>query len=123
MRAARSWSASSRSGVDEETQRAIGDLPRGRGVLGVLISEPRPLRLAEVGAHPHSYGFPPGHPPMRSFLGVPILLRGEAYGNLYLTEKQGAFDSEDEEALVVLGGVGGDRDRERARLLAHARPP
>ena len=89
-------------GVDEETQRTIGDLPRGRGVLGVLISEPRPLRLAEVGSHPHSYGFPPGHPPMRSFLGVPILLRGEAYGNLYLTEKQGGFDSDDEEALVVL---------------------
>ena len=89
-------------GVDDETHRTIGDLPRGRGVLGVLISEPRPLRLAEVGAHPHSYGFPPGHPPMRSFLGVPILLRGEAYGNLYLTEKPGVFDSEDEEALVVL---------------------
>ena len=89
-------------GIDDETQRAIGGLPRGRGVLGVLISEPRPLRLAEVGAHPHSYGFPPGHPPMHSFLGVPIVLRGEAYGNLYLTEKQGAFDSDDEEALAVL---------------------
>ena len=89
-------------GVDEETQRAIGDLPHGHGVLGVLISEPKPLRLAEVGAHPRSYGFPPGHPPMRSFLGVPILLRGEAYGNLYLTEKEGAFNDDDEEALVVL---------------------
>ena len=90
------------AGVDEETHRAIGDLPRGRGVLGVLIREPQPLRLTEVGAHARSYGFPPGHPPMRSFLGVPILLRGEAYGNLYLTEKPGVFDSEDEEALVVL---------------------
>jgi GAF domain-containing protein len=89
-------------GVDEETQRAIGDLPHGHGVLGVLISDPKPLRLAEVGAHPRSYGFPPGHPPMRSFLGVPILLRGEAYGNLYLTEKEGAFNDDDEEALVVL---------------------
>jgi signal transduction histidine kinase len=89
-------------GIDEETQKAIGDLPRGRGVLGALISEPKPLRLAEVGAHPRSYGFPPGHPPMRSFLGVPILLRGEAFGNLYLTEKEGPFDAEDEEALVVL---------------------
>ena len=89
-------------GVDDEMQRAIGDLPRGHGVLGVLINEPKPLRLAEVGAHARSYGFPPGHPPMRSFLGVPILLRGEAYGNLYLTEKEGAFNDDDEEALVVL---------------------
>jgi two-component system, NarL family, sensor histidine kinase DevS len=89
-------------GVDEGTRRTIGELPRGRGVLGVLISEPRPLRLAEVGAHPRSYGFPPGHPSMHTFLGVPILLRGQAYGNLYLTEKQGDFDSADEEALVVL---------------------
>ncbi len=89
-------------GMDEETRRAIGDLPRGRGVLGVLITEPSPLRLAEVSAHARSFGFPPGHPPMRSFLGVPILLRGEAYGNLYLTEKEGAFDAEDEDALVVL---------------------
>ena len=91
-------------GVDAETEQAIGDLPRGRGVLGVLIREPQPLRLADVGAHASSYGFPPGHPPMRSFLGVPILLHGEAYGNLYLTEKQGAvaFDADDEEAAVVL---------------------
>ena len=80
-------------GVDEETRRAIGDLPRGRGILGLLIDEPRPLRLADVGEHPQSYGFPPGHPPMRSFLGVPILIRGEAWGNLYLTEKAGGdFD-------------------------------
>jgi signal transduction histidine kinase len=90
------------SGIEEDAQRAIGELPRGRGVLGVLISNPQPLRLSEVGAHARSYGFPPGHPPMRSFLGVPILLRGEAYGNLYLTEKPGVFSSEDEEALVVL---------------------
>ena len=91
-------------GIDEETHRAIGDLPRGRGLLGVLIDDPRPLRLDDVGDHPRSYGFPPGHPPMRSFLGVPILIRGEAWGNLYLTEKAGGepFAPEDEEAVVVL---------------------
>jgi signal transduction histidine kinase len=91
-------------GIDEDTHRAIGDLPRGRGILGVLIDDPRPLRLEDVGDHPRSYGFPPGHPPMRSFLGVPILIRGQAYGNLYLTEKAGGelFSLEDEEAVIVL---------------------
>jgi signal transduction histidine kinase len=90
-------------GVDPETHRAIGDLPRGRGILGFLIEDPRPLRLADLGDHPRSYGFPPSHPPMRGFLGVPILIRGEAWGNLYLTEKAGGdFDQEDEDAVVVL---------------------
>ena len=91
-------------GIDDETHRAIGDLPRGRGVLGVLIREPRPLRLPDVGKHARSYGFPLGHPPMKSFLGVPILVRGKPYGNLYLTEKEGGdeFDEQDEEAVVVL---------------------
>jgi signal transduction histidine kinase len=91
-------------GIDEDTHRAIGDLPRGRGILGVLIEDPRPLRLEDVGDHPRSYGFPPGHPPMRTFLGVPIRIRGEAWGNLYLTEKAGGepFDAEDEESVVVL---------------------
>jgi signal transduction histidine kinase len=91
-------------GIDAETHRAIGDLPRGRGVLGVLIREPRPLRLPDVGKHARSYGFPLGHPEMKSFLGVPILVRGKPYGNLYLTEKEGGdeFDEQDEEAVVVL---------------------
>jgi two-component system, NarL family, sensor histidine kinase DevS len=90
-------------GIDEDTHRAIGDLPRGHGILGVLISDPRPLRLRDVGEHAQSYGFPIGHPPMRSFLGVPILIRGEAFGNLYLTEKEGGdFDEADEQALVIL---------------------
>jgi signal transduction histidine kinase len=90
-------------GVAEETHRAIGDLPRGRGILGLLIEDPRPLRLVDLGEHPRSYGFPPGHPPMRGFLGVPILIRGEAWGNLYLTEKAGGeFDRDDEDAVVVL---------------------
>lgn len=92
------------AGVDAATRRAIGELPRGRGVLGVLIDDPRPLRLANVGEHPHSYGFPAGHPRMQSFLGVPILIRGAAWGNLYLTEKAGGgeFTEEDEEAVIVL---------------------
>ena len=90
-------------GIDADTHRAIGDLPRGHGILGVLISDPRPLRMADVGDHPRSYGFPLGHPPMHSFVGAPILIRGQAYGNLYLTEKAGGdFDEGDEEALVVL---------------------
>ena len=96
-------------GIDEETRREIGNLPRGRGVLGELIRDPAPLRLRDVDAHPHAYGFPPGHPPMHSFLGVPIAVRGEIYGNLYMTEKQGAaeFDQRDEEAAITLAGWAG----------------
>jgi signal transduction histidine kinase len=91
------------NGVDEPTRREIGDEPRGRGVLGVLIEDPRPLRLGDVGHHPSSYGFPAGHPVMRSFLGVPIVIRGQAWGNLYLTEKQeGEFTEADEQAAVIL---------------------
>lgn len=90
-------------GIDEEARRAIGNLPRGRGVLGLLIEQPRPLRLAEVGRHPRSYGFPPGHPPMTNFLGVPVMIRGHAWGNLYLTEKAGGdFDEADEQTAMVL---------------------
>ncbi len=90
-------------GIDPATRRRIGDLPRGRGVLGLLIDDPRPLRLSDVGHHPRSYGFPSDHPPMHSFLGVPILIRGEVYGNLYLTEKDaGEFDEADEQAAIVL---------------------
>jgi signal transduction histidine kinase len=90
-------------GVDAETRRAIGNLPRGRGVLGLLIEQPRPLRLAEVGRHPRSYGFPPGHPPMTNFLGVPVMIRGHAWGNLYLTEKaRGDFDEADEQSAMIL---------------------
>ena len=92
------------AGIDAETHRQIGDLPHGRGVLGLLIREPNPLRLPDVSAHPESYGFPPGHPVMRTFLGVPVRIRGEIYGNLYLTEKDSGaeFDAHDEEAIVVL---------------------
>ena len=91
------------SGIGDMERRAIGDPPHGRGVLGVLIHDPRPLRLADVGSHPRSYGFPAGHPPMTTFLGVPLLLRGEAWGNVYLTEKDGGeFDGGDEHVITVL---------------------
>jgi signal transduction histidine kinase len=93
------------TGIDAETHRAIGELPHGRGILGVLIRDARPLRLADLTADDRSAGFPPNHPPMTSFLGVPIILRGVAYGNLYLTEKAGGveFTAEDEELTQLLG--------------------
>ena len=92
------------TGVDPETHAAIGDLPRGRGILGVLIREARTLRLHDLADDPRSVGFPRNHPPMKTFLGVPIVLRGVAYGNLYLTEKQGDvdFSDEDEEFTQLL---------------------
>jgi signal transduction histidine kinase len=91
------------TGIDEEQRARIGALPRGHGVLGLLIRDPQPLRLEDVSSHPDSYGFPPDHPPMKTFLGVPVLIRGEAWGNLYLTDKvEGPFTAEDEEALLVL---------------------
>jgi signal transduction histidine kinase len=96
-------------GVDRATEVTIGPQPRGRGVLGVLIAEPAPLRLADVGQHPRSYGFPHGHPPMRTFLGVPIMVGDTPFGNLYLTEKaRGAeFSEADEQALMVLAELAG----------------
>jgi signal transduction histidine kinase len=92
------------TGIDPETHERIGDLPRGRGILGVLIHEARPLRLHDLTADPRAVGFPPHHPLMQSFLGVPIILRGVAYGNLYLTEKEGGedFTGEDEELVSML---------------------
>jgi signal transduction histidine kinase len=94
------------TGVDEGTRSAIGDLPRGRGILGALIREPKPLRLSDLHQDPRSVGFPPHHPEMHSFLGVPVNLRGVVYGNLYLTEKAGGldFDADDEAAVVMLAG-------------------
>ena len=91
-------------GIDPETHAAIGDLPRGRGILGVLIREARPLRLHDIAEDARSVGFPPHHPPMQTFLGVPVILRGVAYGNLYLTEKEGGgdFTDEDEELVTLL---------------------
>ena len=92
------------TGIDAEMQAAIGPLPRGRGILGVLIDDAKPLRLTEIADHPRSAGFPPNHPPMHTFLGVPVLLRSVAYGNLYLTEKAGGepFTRADEELVQLL---------------------
>jgi len=94
------------TGIDDETHAAIGELPRGRGILGALIRDARPLRLHDLKDDQRSVGFPPNHPPMRSFLGVPILLRGVAYGNFYLTEKAGDedFTEEDQELVTLLAG-------------------
>lgn len=91
-------------GIDADGVRAIGDFPRGRGILGVLIRDAETLRLHDLSEDPRSVGFPPHHPPMRSFLGVPVVLRGVAYGNLYLTEKEAGadFDAEDEDLVGLL---------------------
>ena len=110
-------------GLNEEEERAIGARPTGRGVLGQLITDPRPLRLDEIGDHPDSYGFPPAHPPMSSFLGVPVRVRDEVFGNLYLTDKIGAerFTDEDEalaEALALATGIAIQNHRLHERVLA-----
>jgi signal transduction histidine kinase len=97
------------TGVTGRERAAIGHIPVGRGILGVLIDDPRPLRLHDIADDPRSAGFPPNHPPMRSFLGVPVTARGRVYGNLYLTEKQdgGDFDAGDERALTLLAAQAG----------------
>src|SRR3954454_5378880 len=90
------------AGLPDDARRAIGDLPRGHGILGLLIEDPRPLRLTHLKEHAASFGFPPNHPPMDSFLGVPVRIRGTVFGNLYLTEKRdGAEFTEQDETLVV----------------------
>lgn len=96
-------------GVDAATAAAIGPLPTGRGLLGHLIRDPRPLRLADMAAHHASSGLPPGHPPMRSFLGAPIVVQGDVFGNLYLAEKAdgSAFTPEDERAVAALATIAG----------------
>jgi signal transduction histidine kinase len=108
------------TGIDEGTRTTIGDLPRGRGILGVLIREAKPLRLTHLGDDPSSVGFPPGHPPMDSFLGVPVLLRGVAYGNLYLTEKEGGEFTDDDLELVTLLAAQAAVAIENARLYESA---
>ena len=97
------------TGVTPEERRAIGDLPHGRGILGVLIQTGRSLRLHDIAAHPSSVGFPANHPPMRTFLGSPVRSRGVVYGNIYLTEKAGGgdFTADDEEAIAVLAAQAG----------------
>jgi len=94
-------------GIDDATARRIGHLPRGKGLLGLLIRDPRIIRTENIAAHPASYGFPPNHPSMDGFLGAPVRSRGRAYGNLYLTEKAGGFDERDEELIAVLAAQAG----------------
>jgi len=108
-------------GLDESAIAGIDHWPEGRGLLGVLITDPRPVRLADIASHPESSGFPAGHPPMTSFLGVPIRIRDEVYGNLYLTGKRGgaAFDEEDETLVTALSAAAGVAI-ENARLFDEA---
>ena len=109
------------SGIDDETRAAIGDLPRGHGILGALISDPRALRLHDLHDDPRSVGFPSNHPPMQTFLGVPVRLRGVVYGNLYLTEKAGGLDFDsDDEAMVELLAAQAAVAIENARLYETA---
>jgi signal transduction histidine kinase len=119
-------------GIDEEQRQVIGELPHGRGVLGVLITEPHAIRLPDLTKHPASYGFPPGHPRMQTFLGVPIVVRGEAYGNLYLTEKRGGgeFTASDQQIVLALAAAAGlavqnarlyEQERRRQQWLEAAR--
>ncbi|NGO41549.1 sensor histidine kinase [Streptomyces ureilyticus] len=116
-------------GIDEDTIKTIGHYPEGEGILGLLIREPEPLRLADLGAHPESVGFPAGHPPMTTFLGAPVRVRDRVFGNLYLTDKRGGaqFDDDDEAVLRTLAAAAGvaidnarlyDETRRREQWLA-----
>ncbi|MFD0529321.1 GAF domain-containing protein [Kitasatospora arboriphila] len=118
-------------GIDDATAARIGELPVGRGILGALIDRPESLRLADLRKDPRSSGFPPHHPQMTSFLGVPIRVRGEVFGNLYLTEKQGGggFTPEDEQVVQALATAAGvaienarlyEAGRRRERWIAGA---
>jgi signal transduction histidine kinase len=109
-------------GLQPGQAEMIDHLPEGRGILGVLIVDPKPLRLSDLQSHPDSYGFPHGHPPMTSFLGVPIRVRSQVFGNLYLTDKQGApqFSEQDEALAVALAGAAAIAI-ENARLHARVR--
>jgi signal transduction histidine kinase len=120
------------TGVSDTERAAIGHIPVGRGILGVLIDDARPLRLHDLAEDPRSVGFPANHPPMRSFLGAPVTARGRVYGNLYLTEKRDGedFDADDERALVLLATQAGvaienaylyEEARDRARRLEAVR--
>lgn len=109
-------------GIDDRTRVLIGDLPRGHGVLGLLIADPKPIRLSNISSHPSSVGFPARHPPMKSFLGVPVKVRDEVFGNLYLTEKAGGQDfTEDDEVVVQALAAAAGIAIENARLYEQAR--
>jgi len=109
-------------GMGPHARATIGDLPSGKGILGLIISHPEPLRLADLRLHPASFGFPPNHPPMGTFLGVPIRVRSEVFGNLYLTEKRGGgeFTEQDEDLMVALAAAAGIAI-ENARLFEETR--
>ncbi|MCF2533169.1 GAF domain-containing sensor histidine kinase [Yinghuangia soli] len=109
-------------GMDPETIAKIGPFPAGRGILGLVIRDPHPIRLHELAEHADSYGFPPNHPPMHTFLGVPVRIRDEVFGNLYLTEKRGGadFDEDDEAVLRTLAAAAGVAI-DNARLYDEAR--
>ncbi|MGA9147895.1 MAG: GAF domain-containing protein, partial [Candidatus Nanopelagicales bacterium] len=110
------------TGIDDEQRAAIGNLPHGDGILGLLLRDPVPLRLPDLTAHEDSVGFPAGHPPMRTFLGVPIRVRDEIFGNLYLTEKRGGqcFTTDDERVVLTLATAAGVAV-ENARLFGESR--
>ena len=111
------------TGMPPELVARIGHLPQGKGLLGALIENPEPIRLARISDDPRSCGFPPGHPPMTSFLGVPVRVRDEVFGNLYLAEStRGAFNADDEELTRALAATAGSSDRQRAPLRGGARP-
>src|ERR1700694_5786402 len=120
------------TGIAAKQRRAIGALPRGRGILGLLIQRPKPIRITNIADHAKSVGFPPNHPPMHSFLGAPVQAMGKVFGNIYLAEKRGGakFTPEDEEALVILATQAGAaianatlyaETRQRERWLAALR--
>ncbi|MFF0545761.1 GAF domain-containing protein [Nocardia thailandica] len=109
-------------GIDDRTRVLIGDLPRGHGVLGLLIEQPKPIRLADLSGHPSSVGFPANHPPMHTFLGVPVQVRDEVFGNLYLTEKAGGQEfTEDDEVVVQALAAAAGIAIENARLYEQSR--
>jgi signal transduction histidine kinase len=109
------------TGIDEATRQRIGHLPEGHGILGLLIDDPRPVRLRRLADHPASYGFPPNHPPMNTFLGVPVRVRDEVFGNLYLTEKRGGDFTVDDEVVVQALAAAAGVAIENARLFEQTR--
>ncbi|HEY6746398.1 MAG TPA: GAF domain-containing protein [Mycobacteriales bacterium] len=109
------------TGIDENASRRIGHLPEGHGILGLLIEAPEPVRLTRISDHPASYGFPPNHPPMDTFLGVPIRVRDEVFGNLYLTEKRGGEFTADDEIVVRALAAAAGVAIENARLFEQTR--
>ncbi|MFL6127912.1 MAG: GAF domain-containing protein [Mycobacteriales bacterium] len=109
------------TGIDEAARQRIGHLPEGHGILGLLIDDPRPVRLHRLADHPRSYGFPPNHPPMSTFLGVPVRVRDEVFGNLYLTEKRGGDFTADDEVVVQALAAAAGVAIENARLFESTR--